>query len=1228
MPELVAKGPIIPVRLMNELDSGRAVFFCGAGISMGPNSDLPSFGGLVDHVYGVNHLEPDAVEKEALDLDEPEPDRRRPSLDRALGLLERSDRIGASILRSNVIERLSKLPRGPLFTHEALIKLSRIGQGVRLITTNFDNRFVEAGLDEKLIDASPKLPVPKPHSWASTVYLHGRILPGDDGSNLVLTAADFGRAYLTERWAARFITELFREFTVVFVGYSLGDPVMSYMVDALAAERAKGARFATAYAFAEHDGGDASQKRVRDGWLAKNVQPILYNNKQLDHKLLSDTLVEWARIGADPYQARAQIALNEISKFPTASSDSVVERVTWALQVPVAATALADSAPITDEDDLPKLEAWLDMFARAGLLSRSAQGIGGDRTGHENSPVQLVDGGFHARNPPLPDNVTFQLGRWMARHLHAPQVLAWVLKRGGQLHPSLRHEVRRNLAGPVVEIPAKLRHLWTILAVSDPVDPSAFLWTDNQLKTAASASERRRIEEQVIKSIAPCLIVHPGPSSYLRLSQYFDKKNKPISPIDTCGHLELSVGDTDHRHLVQDILDNSDVLSRNAEVLTGYLDHALTLLADDGDVHADSYLYRPSISAHDQNRHHDDWVYLIDLVRDSYFALVYSDGARSKRLLTHWVFSKQYLFRRLALHALTEDRKSDIRLAKKLLITGRRPGLWELELRREVLRFFRLAGARLPRDLRIEIVRAIHAGPKSKAGKALREDSELLRREKALRLYKLVQAGATLDKKSKALADEGKPPAEDIPEERDEFLSWMGQARWVGPEDFTPQNLLTRSIPDVVAALGDGQIDPRGFEGLALQQPVKAASAIRCLAKRQEWPKEVWQRFLWSIAGLRRQQKLKSRLEEYVARLLSDAPDELFSGVGSAAADFVMDLAEVYGVERETSLRTLWHKAWKGVRCDPQVYSDDPVGDALNHTAGKLSEAALTRLWKYEPKANDGLPESVRPYFDAVVTDPNGYLGRVMLAARLHQLFTIAPDWTGEHLIPLLSPPGSDEARGLWSGYAWTPTVGPNLLAAFKEPFLMVLASHETLGRQGHNLIHLFVAICLEAPNELTTEEIQSVMDSLGEKALSAVLRALAHRLNGTPEERARAWNDKIKPWLQEYWPSAGARNTTATSEAMLKLIVECGDAFPDAVCWSLHYLRPIRGFSLFRLEKNEHVENHPDSTVRTLKILVGDGGLLDNKYTLRKILDALGHNVPAMKADPDFRNLYEIAIQ
>lgn len=50
MPELVADGPTIPVHLFNELDSGRVVFFCGAGISAGPGSGLPGFGDFVQYV--------------------------------------------------------------------------------------------------------------------------------------------------------------------------------------------------------------------------------------------------------------------------------------------------------------------------------------------------------------------------------------------------------------------------------------------------------------------------------------------------------------------------------------------------------------------------------------------------------------------------------------------------------------------------------------------------------------------------------------------------------------------------------------------------------------------------------------------------------------------------------------------------------------------------------------------------------------------------------------------------------------------------------------------------------------------------------------------------------------------------------------------------------------------------------------------------------------------------
>ena len=100
MPELVGGGPDIPVRLLNELDSGKVVFFCGAGISMVPGSDLPDFAALVNHLYEKSGTEPDLVEKVA---------RKSKAFDRTLGLMERDDRLGVEAVRHTVIEILRNL---------------------------------------------------------------------------------------------------------------------------------------------------------------------------------------------------------------------------------------------------------------------------------------------------------------------------------------------------------------------------------------------------------------------------------------------------------------------------------------------------------------------------------------------------------------------------------------------------------------------------------------------------------------------------------------------------------------------------------------------------------------------------------------------------------------------------------------------------------------------------------------------------------------------------------------------------------------------------------------------------------------------------------------------------------------------------------------------------------------------------------------------------------------
>lgn len=1221
MPELVANGPDIPVGLLNQLDNGSVVFFCGAGISATRGSDLPGFGELVEHVYEANHVEPDAVEREALDLDEADVQRRRPSFDKALGLLER--RLGTQTLRETVISRLSKPATGELVVHRALIDLSRRPTGVRLITTNFDGRFVEAGVPESEVDAAPKLPVPRPHSWSSVVHLHGRILSISGAVDLVLTAADFGRAYLTERWAARFVTEVFREFTVVFVGYSLGDPVMSYMVDALAAERAKGGQFAEAYAFAEHDGKPTGIERTRDAWGAKNVSPLLYDSVD-DHSRLAETLVRWAEIRSDPFQARAQIALSGVESLPAGADDPLVERVIWALDDPTSAQALANASPVTDEADFRKIAAWLERFSERGLLTCSADATAPAGSDQDPAVIRLVDTGFLAESPQTIDSTRAHLARWIANHLHVPQVLSWVLANGGHMHPVLSGEVRRQLAGPDVEVPARLRLLWTTLLDHKPIDHYRFLWTARHHQAAASDAERLLIEEAVLQELTPQLVVRPGPAPYLRFEVLDGTAASPV-PLDECGHLVVMAGDADARYQVREIFQDDAVLRRHAVALTAHLEQALSLVGLSDEFERHSYFSRPSIAPHDQNPdwESDGWSHLIDLVRDSHLALARVNRAGADHLLERWASSNHLLFWRFALNALAEVPKSDIRIARKLLLGGRRPGLWEPELRREVLRFLRRAGSRLRRDLRVEVVRAIHAGPR---GKMRKINERLIRHEKALRLFKLAESGALVDKKSRALAAEVAAEIEGNPDHREEFVVWRGGAVWLADETALPPELRGGSYRDVIAAIRTQ--DERRLNALVVERPVQAIAAVRRVTKRGQLTLTLWEDFLAGVVRLQEGHENLPKWRRAAGRALASAPDELFAKDSWAASEFVRHLADSVESNEEMEFSSLWTRVWGSM--DVSRYSDsdydDPLTMALNHPVGKLAEAALIRLSKHQPIAASGLPDGVQHYFNTVVRDSSGGPGRIMFATSLLRLHAIAPEWTTEHLLSRLDPPASAEARSLWSAYAASPRVGPNLLLAFKESFLEVLRGRAGATIQSR-LTGLFMAICLEGADELTADEIWGVVDTMTEEALTRVLRSLKQRMEGDEEARGRIWRDRAQTWLEQYWPSDMSRNTAVTSQWMLDLVIEAGDAFPDAVDWCLTRLRPITDHGLRPLAMGDIATQHPCDVFRLVKQIVPENEIkAHQQYQLRELLDRLKEARPALAKDADFQRLYRLA--
>jgi len=167
----------------------------------------------------------------------------------------------------------------PTPLHEALLKVFFPTTPVRLVTTNFDQHFtaVADGLGiEAPTYTAPALPLG--NDFEGLVYLHGACWARPN--KIVLTDGDFGRAYLTEAWASRFLYQMFLTYTVLFVGYSHDDVVMKYIAKGLPTNLGP-RRFIL------------TEKRTRQ-WKPYGIHPLYYDLQNGNsHHALTEGIQEW-----------------------------------------------------------------------------------------------------------------------------------------------------------------------------------------------------------------------------------------------------------------------------------------------------------------------------------------------------------------------------------------------------------------------------------------------------------------------------------------------------------------------------------------------------------------------------------------------------------------------------------------------------------------------------------------------------------------------------------------------------------------------------------------------------------------------------------------------------------------------------------------------------------------------------------------------------------------------
>jgi hypothetical protein len=289
--KFLEQGADIPDDLIRAVTNGSATFLCGAGVSFRVN--LPMFRKLTEEVYARLGESPDEEPAERNAVQSAE-------FDRALRSLEKRTRLPRtpSRVRESVAELL-KPPAGPFPDHLALLQLSRDPEGrARLLTTNFDTLFERAARDAGMTvpsHAGVSVPQAGGERDFGILHLHGRIADPSirlETTDLVLTSADFGDAYLRNGWASRYIEDRMRLGMLVLVGYRAEDAAMRLLLETLDADRARFPDLKDIYAI---ERGAPGSKSV---WEAKGITPIEF----ADYDAIYATLREWAKYAVQPVE--------------------------------------------------------------------------------------------------------------------------------------------------------------------------------------------------------------------------------------------------------------------------------------------------------------------------------------------------------------------------------------------------------------------------------------------------------------------------------------------------------------------------------------------------------------------------------------------------------------------------------------------------------------------------------------------------------------------------------------------------------------------------------------------------------------------------------------------------------------------------------------------------------------------------------------------------------------
>ncbi|MGW4339245.1 SIR2 family protein [Rhodococcus koreensis] len=1162
----------IPEALIDAHRAGDLVIFVGAGVSVDAPSSLPLFDALARRIAEAASLEYDGKSAPDAFLSD-------------LG----SRGVEVHRLAREFIGEGGSLPNA---THRAVVNLAKASPQIRVVTTNYDDHlgsaFAELGDPQPRKYMAPALPLGR--QFEGLVHLHGSIEQPHD--ELVLTDVDFGRAYLTDTWASRFLEPMFAQFTVLFVGYSHDDTVMKYLAKGLTRSRER-------YVLTAEEGDEK--------WRPLNIVPVNYPVRGNSHSALPEALTEWARrsaMGAFLHRSR----IRDIVSVPPPQTPVEHDYVTELLGTVYGARFFTE-CPSGDE--------WLGFVETHPAFAMNL------RAGEISEPASVLGQWFASSYVANPDRQALALG---------------VIERAGiELHQDFLAAIVSGVIA-LAENHATDFNRW-VSALGEHIARAVSAQDHVDLLLSSCAYPQHR------SSMAILLRIGLTPRARLRPALgMFAAANADDGPALPSAELAWTISRYTLETVWNEVFSSHlpDLAETVTELFGQALTHAYDVLAGyrgapDG---FDSLSYRRSaIEAHEQDSMHEVEDVLIDGLRDASEVLV--KNGQVNGLLGRWWRSNLAVFRRLVVHAwkalpdLAADDKIRLVLDRDLLYNG--------DTKHEVFTLLAHAlTAGTSNTVRAQLLVAADRPPEG--------EYEYARYNL---LYWLTTSSQGWTEAKNAFDDIQRRNPEWRPREYPDLDSYVISSTDRTPFPITIDRLVdeARTYPSAVLArltsmtyselsidgptwpdammlvsqaLAESpELAPTLWEACDATQAGERGSEIRTAIlrglTRAEIPEPVWEAVLAAIDAM--------QVEDTNTRPVADL---LLSGVRADSGQIPARLLK----QAETIAAKMWRDHADG-------FTHSSNGShftlAINSWPGKIAEfwiRLVSRAWsEVGPTHWKGIPGDVRE----TLAEMTGHdlaahdMTRAIIASELYFLFNADEEFAVEYVLPLFdSNVHAAEAPHAWDAYLGQPRVNERLLERGFAEHLTHTRSASSLSDRAQYL-HLVATVFSRSA---TTDPFRrTFLDNLVSEGSHVVefSRQVTHVLrdstgDDTGDETGEVWDR----WLAEHVERriAGLPNVPSLEEltAIAQWAPYAGPRFPDIVLKLRQ--RPF-GFSgpttlpkdLARLGM---VADYPDTAFDLVMHLVQnteDGVRIP--YQMRVVVSEIARRAPGLAVD----KLVELAV-